>query len=85
MEGPMKTTVEIADPLLAEARATAAREGVTLRTLVERGLRRALSDSRTGKPFKLRPAAFKGEGLQAAVGDASWQRLRELTYEGRGA
>ena len=34
----MKTTVAISDPLLREARELAAREGVTLRTLVERGL-----------------------------------------------
>ncbi len=35
----MTTTVEISDPLLREARELAAREGVTLRALIERGLR----------------------------------------------
>jgi len=35
----MKTTIDIADPLLDEARKLAAREGTTLRALVERGLR----------------------------------------------
>lgn len=38
----MKTTVEISDSLLREVRRLAAREGVTLRTLVERGLHHVL-------------------------------------------
>ena len=31
----MKTTIELADPLLEEARSVAAREGTTLRALLE--------------------------------------------------
>lgn len=57
---PMKTTIEIADPLLQEARKVAARECMTLRTLVERGLRRLISEIQNPVAFKLRPAAFKG-------------------------
>ncbi|HXR88453.1 MAG TPA: hypothetical protein VN728_15845 [Stellaceae bacterium] len=81
----MKTTIEISDPLLREARKVAAREGVTLRTLVERGLHRVVSETKaSGAPFKLRRASFKGNGLQADQRDASWEKLRELIYEGRG-
>jgi hypothetical protein len=40
----MKTTVEIADPLLREARKIAARERTTLRALVEQGLRRVVAE-----------------------------------------
>jgi hypothetical protein len=81
----MKTTVEISDSLLREARKLAAREGVTLRTLVERGLRRVVAETQHGTPFKLRRASFKGKGLQVDFSEASWDRLRDLSYEGRGA
>ena len=56
----MKTTVEISDSLLREVRRLAAREGVTLRTLVERGLHHVLSETKHRAPFKLRRASFKG-------------------------
>jgi antitoxin component of RelBE/YafQ-DinJ toxin-antitoxin module len=80
----MKTTVEISDALLREARRVAASEGVTLRTLVERGLHRVISEKKDAVPFKLRRASFKGRGLQAGLHDARWERLRELVYEERG-
>lgn len=81
----MKTTVEISDPLLREARKIAAREGVTLRTLIERGLHRVVTEAKPGAPFKLRRASFKGKGLQPGVRDASWESIRDLVYEGRGS
>jgi Bacterial antitoxin of type II TA system, VapB len=81
----MKTTIEISDPLLREARKLAEREGVTLRALVERGLRRVVTETKTVAPFKLRRASFKGKGLQADLHVDSWNKLRDLTYEGRGA
>ncbi len=81
----MKTTVEISDSLLREARELATREGVTLRTLVERGLHRVVSETKHGVPFKLRRASFKGKGRQPEFRDAPWDRLRDLAYEGRGA
>ena len=62
----MKTTVEIPDPLLREIRKLAAREGVTLRALVERGLHRVVADSKERPAFKLRRASFKGNGLHSA-------------------
>jgi hypothetical protein len=80
----VKTTVEISDPLLREVRKLAEREGVTLRTLVERGLHRVVAESTRKSPFKLRRASFKGKGRQADLADASWDKLRDLAYEGRG-
>jgi hypothetical protein len=81
----MKTTVEISDVLLHEVRKVAAREGVTLRTLIERGLRHVVAERTDAKPFRLRRASFKGEGLQAEFHDASWDKLRDAVYEDRGA
>ena len=81
----MKTTIEISDPLLREVRELAAREGVTLRTLVERGLHRVISETKCGPPFKLRRASFKGKGRQPELSEASWDRIRDLVYKDRGA
>ena len=68
----MKTTVEISDPLLREARKLAERDGVTLRSLVERELRRIVADTKPASPFKLRCASFKDRGLQYEVRGGSW-------------
>lgn len=81
----MKTTIEISDPLLRAARKLAEREGVTLRALVERGLRRVVTETKPSAPFKLRRASFRGNGLQAGLRGGSWDGLRDLAYEGRGA
>lgn len=81
----MKTTVEIADSLLAEAKKTAAREGTTVKALLEEGVRRALAERKSGPAFRLRKATFAGRGLQSAVSEGSWERIRDLIYEGRGA
>ncbi len=82
----MKTTIDIADALFAHAKRQAAQRGVTLRALVEQRLRQVLAQPRSEPAaFALRRASFKGRGLQAAAQTASWERLREMAYEGRGA
>jgi hypothetical protein len=81
----MKTTVEIFDSLLREARRLAAREGVALRVLVERGLHRVIAETKHGAPFKLRRASFKGKGLQPELHHASWEQVRDLVYRDQGA
>lgn len=79
----MKTTIEISDALLADAKRVAARDGVTLRALIEQGLRQALAERRRNvQPFKLRKASVKGRGLQTGVDPSMF---REMAYEGRGA
>jgi Arc/MetJ family transcription regulator len=81
----MKTTIDIADGLLAQAKQVAAAEGITLRELVEGALRRELADRERRHAFRLRRVTFGGRGLQPGVADGSWQRIRDLAYEGRGA
>jgi hypothetical protein len=81
----VKTTVEISDSLLREACKLAAREGVTLRTLIERGLRRVVADAGTRLPFKLGRASFNGKGLLPEHRGASWEKLCYLIYEDHGA
>lgn len=81
----MKTTVEISDALLREAKRVAAREGTTVRSLIEQGLRQAVDQRKRVGRFRLRKASFKGEGLSPEARNIGWDRLRELAYEGRGA
>ena len=80
----MKTTVEIPDTLMKEARRLASRERTTLRVLIVEGLRRVLTERRRSAGFRLRKATFKGNGLQPEVAGAPWERLRDMVYEGRG-
>lgn len=80
----MKTTLDIADPLLEQARIVAAREGVTLRALVEQGLQAVLAERETAKPYKLRDASVKGQGLNPEFATADWGAVRDTIYEGRG-
>jgi hypothetical protein len=80
----MKTTVEISDALLRQVREIAAREGVTLRTQVERRLHRVITETKRDTPFTLRRASFSGKGRQAELGEASWDTLRDLVYQDRG-
>jgi hypothetical protein len=80
----MKTTVEIPDALLDEARKLAARQDSTLRVLIIEGLRRVVAERKRAGGFRLRKASFRGNGLQPDVADASWERIRELAYDKRG-
>jgi hypothetical protein len=81
----MKTTVEIPDAVLAEARRVAARERTTVRALIVDGLRRVLAERKRKGKFRLRHASFKGSGLHPDLAGASWEKIRDTIYEGRGA
>jgi hypothetical protein len=81
----MKTTVEISDSLLEAARGEARRSRTTVRALIELGLRRVLEERKRGKPFRLRRASYRGEGLQPPLTEADWEAIRQRVYEGRGA
>ncbi len=80
----MKTTVHIPDTLLAEARKIASHERTTVKALIEEGLRKAIDNRKRKATFRLRKATFKGEGLQPDAAGAPWEKIREMSYEGRG-
>jgi hypothetical protein len=79
----MKTTVDISDALLQEARRTARDEGTTLRALVEEGLRAVLSRRARADRYVLADRSVGGEGLQPAVRGAGWSEIRDLAYGDR--
>jgi len=80
----MKTTIEIADSALNEARRVAAQEGTSLRALIEEGLRRVLSERRAKREgFRLRRATFKGEGVSPEFEGEGWTALRDAIYAQR--
>jgi hypothetical protein len=79
----MKTTVEIAGDLLIQAKRVAVTDGVTLRELIESGLRRELA-GRMRDTYRMPDASFSGEGVQSGVAEGDWSLIREMIYEGRG-
>ena len=81
---PTKTTVEIRDPLLDAAKEAAAREGTSLRALIEEGLQLALDKRRSRRVFRLDDASFQGKGTQPGVREGDWSRIVASIYEGRG-
>ncbi len=85
MVNHMKTTIQIPDSLLKEVRKLAHEENVTLKSLMEEGLRRIISERKRRGRFKLRKATFKGKGLQPDLKGSTWDRIRDVSYEGHGA
>ncbi len=81
----MKTTVEIADDLFHRVQKLARDEKTTFRALTEEGLRNMLESKKATKK-KLPPlVTVKGGGLSDEFKDASWDKIRDEIYRGRGA
>jgi len=80
----MKTTIEIADELLDQAKETARQDKTTLRSLVEEGLRAVVAQRQKPTAFKLRDASVGGQGLSPEYREAPWESIRDSVYEGRG-
>lgn len=83
----MKTTVDIADSLFRQAKAAVEDGGVTMRQLIEDGLRGVLAKRRSAlkKPFRLGKLPTQGGGLRQGFEHASWQQMLDESYRGRGA
>jgi hypothetical protein len=80
----MKTTIEISDGLLRQAKALAEKQGTTIRALVEAGLRSVLKEQRMRARFVLRDASVSGNGLRPEFRQERWDDVRDAIYEGRG-
>ena len=80
----MKTTVHIPDTLLEEARKIANQERTTIKALIEEGLRKIIDMRKQKSAFQLRKATFKGNGMHPDADGASWEKIREMSYGGRG-
>ena len=81
----MKTTLDISDPLLDQIRKIATRDGDTLRSLVEQGLRKVVAErSAKAKPFKLRDGSVGTPGVVSAYENMSAEQKRDLMYERHG-
>ncbi len=80
MVSNMKTTVELPDALLAEARALAASSGLTLRELIEEGLRHSLQKRKTRKRFRLEDGSFGSGPMRPEFADAPWEKIRDAIY-----
>jgi hypothetical protein len=79
----MKTSVEISNALLQQVRALAARDGLTLREIIEAGLRLVIERDQQPRAFKLRDASVTGRGLKKGLSYDDWGKILEMAYEGR--
>jgi hypothetical protein len=81
----MKTTIELPDELIDQARRVAKQERTTLRGLVEEGLQRSLEARRQAVRRKLDFPRYGGSGLTDEFQGAPWGRIRDEIYRERGA
>lgn len=80
----MRTSFDLPDALFAKAKRLAQARGTTLRELAIEGLEAVLDRQRRRAPFRLRDASYGKGGLAEGLDETDWDRIRELSYEGRG-
>jgi Bacterial antitoxin of type II TA system, VapB len=82
----VKTTIEIADPLLDGARRLAVQRHTTVRSVMEEALRRYLDEElQRRESFRLEDGRFKsGDGMRPEF-EGNWDAILDAAYEGRGA
>jgi hypothetical protein len=76
----VKTTVDIAELMLRQAKLIAAREGTTLRALVEEGLRHVIDERAKEKTgFRLRDGRYGSGGGAPGIDVNDWMSMKHLT------
>ena len=81
----MKTTIDVHDDLLERAKRHAKSTGRPLRSIVEEGLRRVLSASDEGKPYRMPDHRVGDPDAEDPLDGFSWPELRETIYGDSGA
>jgi len=81
----MTTTLEISDSILSKAKQLAREQDMTLRSLVEEGLRKVIEERTARLPCRINPVTFRGKGLSREFQGATWQQMRDAAYDGHGA
>ena len=79
----MKTTIELPDPLFAQARRYAGAHKMTMKSLIEQGLRKVMAEKKTEKPFKLRDGSVTGNGMTPEYQNATWEEKLQMIYGDR--
>jgi len=80
----MKTTIELPDPLLAQARRYASARKMTMKALIEQGLRKVMAEKKAEQPFKLRDGSFKGgNGMTPEYQNATGEEKLQIIYGDR--
>ncbi len=81
--GLVKTTVDLADPLLKRAKQLARRTHRPLRELIELGLQRVLEEESAVRPYKLPDRSVGERSGENPLETLSWDQLRDEIYGGR--
>jgi uncharacterized GH25 family protein len=80
----VKTTIELSDALHAQARRYAGAHRMTMKALIEQGLRKVMAEKKTEPKFKLRDGSFKGgSGMTPEYQNSTWEEKLGMIYEGR--
>lgn len=75
----VKTTVDIAETLLREAKLIAAREGTTLKALVEEGMRHVVDERQRQKTgFRLRDVRYGDSVGAPGIDPNDWMSIKHL-------
>ena len=80
----VRTTIDLPDGLYARIRRLADATGRTLRDLTIEALEKTLRDAARKPRFRLRDGSWGHGGLVDGLDEADWDRIRDLSYEGRG-
>ena len=81
----MKTTIEISDSILRQAKKLVREQNVTLSSLIEEGLSKVIEERSDRSNIRVTPVVFDGKGLTADFQCVRWERIRDAAYTGSGS